>query len=97
MLDIKLQTPFDIRQELATRVKERRLFLNITQKTLAEKSGVSQGSIKRFESTGEISLSHLLSLALVLDELESFANLFAPRVCTSLFEKKPPKRKRARG
>lgn len=97
MLDIKLKTPFDIRQEIAIRAKERRLFLNITQKTLAEKSGVSQGSIKRFENTGEISLSSLLALALVLDELESFTNLFAPRHCISLFEKKAPKRKRARG
>ena len=44
------------------------------QKELAERSGVSLGSIKRFEQTGEISLQSLTKIAIALraeDELES--------------------------
>ena len=51
-----LQTPSDIQRELAARAKARRLELNITQAELAERSGVSFGSLRRFEATGEISL-----------------------------------------
>ena len=55
-----------------TRFKARRLALNLTQKGLAERSGLSLGSLKRFERTGLIALDSLLRLALVLDCLEDF-------------------------
>ncbi|MDL2307122.1 helix-turn-helix transcriptional regulator [Desulfovibrio sp. OttesenSCG-928-C06] len=55
--------PKDIRIRIASKAKARRLFLNISQKELADRSGVSLGSIKRFESNGQISLSSLLELA----------------------------------
>ncbi|MCL2248589.1 MAG: hypothetical protein FWC13_04905 [Oscillospiraceae bacterium] len=46
-------------------------------KRLSEMSGVSYGSIKRFEASGEISLTALLKIALVLDCADDFENLFA--------------------
>ena len=47
-------------QEIAERAKFRRLEQNLTQEGLALRSGVSLGSIKRFERSGEISLKSLM-------------------------------------
>ena len=96
MLDINLKTPREIRRDLAARAQARRLLLNMSQQELAERSGVSLGSVKRFEATGEISLKSLLSIALVLNELEAFAELFSPPRPDNQFTMEAPiKRKRA--
>jgi transcriptional regulator with XRE-family HTH domain len=96
MLAPSLKTPKEIRQELAAKAKDCRLALNISQKELAERSGVSLGSIKRFESSGLVSLSSLLEIALVLGCLDDFAALFATRQePASLFAPEPKKRKRS--
>ena len=91
-----LQTPMDIQRKLAARAKARRLELNITQSELAERSGVSLGSLRRFESTGEISLRAFLELSLVLGELKEFSTLFRPLQTHSLFEEAPRPRQRSR-
>ena len=86
----------EVRQELAARAKERRLALNISQQELAERSGVSLGSIKRFESSGQVSLASLLEIALVLGRLGDFEALFISNDKTaSLFEPELKKRKRS--
>jgi transcriptional regulator with XRE-family HTH domain len=96
MLDISLKAPQELRQELTVRAKERRLALNISQQELAERSGVSLGSIKRFEGSGLISLSSLLEIALVLGCLGDFDTLFVAKgEPLSLFEPEPKKRKRS--
>ena len=71
--------PVVIATGIAERMRERRLEMNLTQQCLAKRSGVSLGSLKRFESNHEISLSHLLMLAVVLDATEEFALLFSRR------------------
>ncbi|MEO0629001.1 MAG: helix-turn-helix transcriptional regulator, partial [Bacteroidota bacterium] len=43
-----------------------------TQADLARRSGVSLGSLKRFEQSGQISLDNLLKLARILGKLEEF-------------------------
>jgi transcriptional regulator with XRE-family HTH domain len=58
--------------ELAARFRDRRLAMNLTQEGLAARSGVSWGSLKRFEHSGLIALDSLLKMALVLDCLSSF-------------------------
>lgn len=58
--------------ELAGRFKARRLAMNLSQEGLATRSGVSWGSLKRFERTGLIALDSLLMIALVLDCLGDF-------------------------
>lgn len=47
--------------------------MKLTQEGLAQRSGVSLGSLKRFEHTGQISLESLLKLALVLGCLDDFS------------------------
>ena len=74
-MSINLKTPQDILQEMAERLKIRRLSMNLTQEGLAARSGVSWGSIKRFERTGQISLESLLKLALVLECLIDFESI----------------------
>lgn len=95
MLDINLKTPRDVRGDIAAQAKTRRLALNISQKELAERSGVSLGSVKRFETGGLISLSSLLEIALVLGRLQDFDALFAaPKNPVSLFAPEPKQRLR---
>ena len=75
MLAININTPNSIKQRLKENFKEKRLFLNLTQEGLANRSGVSLGSLKRFETTGQISLESLLKIAFILDCLDDFLNI----------------------
>ena len=68
--------PKALAASLANKLKLRRLAANISQQTLADKSGVSLGTIKRFEASHEISLKHLLMLAVSLQATEGFDGLF---------------------
>ncbi len=51
--------------------------MSLTQAGLARRSGVTLGSLKRFETTGLIAFDSLLKLALVLDCLGDFDKLAA--------------------
>lgn len=75
MLPININTPESIMQTLKDNFKNRRLSLNLTQEGLANKSGVSLGSLKRFESSGQISLESLLKLAVILECLDDFLHI----------------------
>lgn len=69
-------TPHEIAKELAKRHKSLRKQLKLSQSEIAERSGVSLGSLKRFENTGQISLESLLKLAHLLNRLEDFKTVF---------------------
>lgn len=71
-----MKTPQEILEETAVRAKARRLALNLTQAGLEKHSGVSLGTIKRFERTGKIAFISLLKIAVVLDGLKEFEQLF---------------------
>ena len=58
----------------------------ITHKELAIKSGVSLGSIKRFEQCGEISLQSLTKIAISLDIENELEDLFTEVPFTSIEE-----------
>ena len=75
MLAINISTPKSIMQNLKDKFKQKRLSLNLTQEGLSNKSGVSLGSVKRFESSGEISFESLLKIALILNCLDDFKNI----------------------
>ena len=65
-------TPSELSLELAKRHKRIRKQLKFSQAELAERSGVSLGSLKRFENSGKISLESLLKLAHLLGKLKDF-------------------------
>jgi transcriptional regulator with XRE-family HTH domain len=70
MIALNFDTPQDIALRLARQFKERRLSLNMTQKTVAERSGVSLAVLKQFERTGKISLLSLLKLVIPIGGLK---------------------------
>lgn len=70
-------TPDEINKEIAARVRTVRKRRKISQVKLSEKSGVSLGSVKRFESTGEISLLSLTKIAIALNVEQELKQLFS--------------------
>ena len=69
------KSPYDIAKEFVEKIKQKRKMLKISQVQLATKSGVSLGSIKRFESKHEISLSSLIKI-LIAHIFHQFDNTF---------------------
>jgi transcriptional regulator with XRE-family HTH domain len=76
MMNFFLITPKEAAEHIAKAAKVKRLSLNLSQKSLSERSGVSFSVLKKFENTGKISLESLLKLALTLDSINDFTNLF---------------------
>lgn len=79
MLSILIDTPSSMLSELKERFRAMRKDMKFTQEELAKRSGVSLGSLKRFESTGQISLESLLCLAHALGCLKDFSDIAALR------------------
>lgn len=87
-----LKSTQEVMQEIAARVKTIRLEQNLSQEGLSLRSGVSLGSLKRFERTGEISLKSLIEISISLGVMEDFDKLFVKDTnIESLFNKKEPK------
>ncbi len=84
IIQINSVTPADISKSVASRLKSRRLELNLTQSGLAARAGVNIETYRKFERTGEISLHNLVKLAIALDVTTDFATLFAQKQYQSL-------------
>ncbi len=84
--DYNLSTPEETAQQLAKKVRALRLARNLKQATLAELSGVSLPSLRRFERTSLISLQNLLKLTFALGRLSDFEQLLQPPVAGSIAE-----------
>jgi transcriptional regulator with XRE-family HTH domain len=67
-----LSTPEEIAQQLAAKSRALRLARRWKQSTLAERSGVTLPSLRRFERTGQVSLQNLLRLVFALGRLSDF-------------------------
>lgn len=67
------ETAEEINENLAKRIRRRR---RISQERLSEISGVSLGSVKRFESTDNISLLSLTRISIALDRADEIRNIF---------------------
>lgn len=70
------KTPGEIGKLIAERIRNIRRRRKISQKKLSEKSGVSLGSVKRFEQSGEISLFSLTKIAIALEIDGELQDLF---------------------
>ncbi len=96
--DYFLISPKDVILSLAQKVKKLRLEQNITQSELASRIGVSTGTIKRFEKSGEIQLLAFAKIALVVDRLDDLKEIFAisdkPSSLYNIQETKPRQRAR---
>ena len=80
------KTPNDIAKELVEKIKQHRKKLKISQAQLASKSGVSLGSIKRFESRYEISLNSFIKILIALNLERDLENLFTQKNYASIDE-----------
>ena len=70
-----------MRASLKDRFRLRRKELKLSQQNLAKRSGVSYGSIRRFESSGEVSLTSLLRMSQAMGLIDEFDPLFKlPRI-----------------
>lgn len=70
------ETAEELDLKLAQRIRNIRKRRSISQEKLASMSGVSYGSVKRFESTGQISLLSLTKIAMALDIADELMNIF---------------------
>ena len=70
------ETPEEIDLDLAKRLSRIRKRRGISQEQLSEQSGVSYGSIKRFERTGQISLLSLTRIAVALGCVDEMRHIF---------------------
>lgn len=70
------ETAEEMDQKLAGRIRNIRKRRKITQEELSKKSGVSYGSIKRFENTGMISLLSLTKIAIALGCAQEISEMF---------------------
>lgn len=80
------ETAEEINLALAARARSIRKRRGISQERLSEISGVSYGSIKRFESTGQISLLSLTRIAMALGMSDEIKSLFTQTVYRSIEE-----------
>ena len=71
------ETAEELDLKLAQRVRNIRKRRSISQEKMASMSGVSYGSVKRFESTGQISLLSLTKIAMALDIADELRNIFS--------------------
>ena len=83
---IVLKTPQEMAVDAAKRFKEMRKAKKITIKKLSENSGVPYSTIRRFESSGEISFISLVKIVSTIGEDEEITNLFAKRIPASIEE-----------
>ena len=86
ILFLNQKTPNEIAKSSADKIKEHRKKLKISQEVLAQKSGVSLGSIKRFETKYEISLQSFIKIAIALNLDNDFENLFTQKTYNSINE-----------
>lgn len=71
------ETAEELDLKLAQRVRNIRKRRSISQEKMASMSGVSYGSVKRFESTGQICLLSLTKIAMALDIADELRNIFS--------------------
>ena len=86
MKKLQWETPEEINLSLAKRVKNLRKRKKITQVELSKNTGVSYGTIKLFERSGNISLLSLTKIAIELDCSDEIKSLFTNTAYSSIQE-----------
>ena len=81
-----LETPSEMAANAAGRFRRVRLSKKVTIKKLSESSGVPYSTIRRFESTGEISFLSLVKITSALDEDQEITRLFSDIVPQTIEE-----------
>jgi transcriptional regulator with XRE-family HTH domain len=96
-LSVALISPGDLVRSTAEKARARRLATNLSQEGLAARAGMSLGSLKRFERTGQIAFESLIRLAFALGAETEFGALFPRAKYTSIDDVLRQPRTRKRG
>lgn len=97
MLPITLLMPSEVGRTVAERARALRLLRNHTQAGLAQRAGVSLGSLKRFERTGAIAFEALVRIAIALDATAELETWFSPPPFRSIDDAITRQKRRQRG
>ena len=81
-----LETPYEMALSAAKRFRQVRIAKKITIKELSGRSGVPYSTIRRFESTGEISFLSFIKIVSAMGEDQEINRLFAEIVPQSIEE-----------
>lgn len=77
-MKLSLYSAYDVQTHLAEAIRQRRKALRWSRQTLAERSLVPASTIKKFETTGQISLGQFLLLWQCVDDLARIDQLCQP-------------------
>lgn len=86
---VNVRTMKAIKNDLVLRIVDRRKKLKITQKALCSRSGVSYATIRKFEKTGEISLSSFFKISHALGFVIDFDKMCISNPITNLKDYDP--------
>ena len=85
-MEFMWDTPSDVAQRLANKLRSIRKRKKITQKQLALRSNVSYAVLRKFEETGRISLESFIKLTMELGVVSEINDLFTQPVYSSIEE-----------
>ncbi len=85
-MEFMWDTPSDVSQRLANKLRSIRKRKKITQKQLALRSNVSYAVLRKFEETGRISLESFIKLTMELGVVSEINDLFTQPVYSSIEE-----------
>lgn len=97
MLPFNALSPEEMALAVSGRARALRLHHDLTQQGLADRAGVSLGSLKRFERTGAIAFTSLIRIAQVLDALDELEALFPEPEFRSIDDAIAREKRRQRG
>ena len=97
MRTLQMMNSDEVALEIAHRARSRRLDLNLTQRGLSARAGISLGSLKRFERTGQIAFVSLIRIAVVLDAITELESWFEAPEFRSIDEALANAKQRQRG
>lgn len=98
ILLVDIMSNREIMLTIAARFKRLRLdHFNMSRASLAEKSGVSENTIRNFEAKGQITLENLVALAATLKALKELLQLFPVPEVESIAELEARAKQRQRG
>ena len=78
-MELFAPTPVEVSKILAKKIKDLRLTKKWKRSTLANRSGVTESSLRRFEETGKVSMENFLKLMCALGRLDEMDALLKPQ------------------
>ena len=85
-MNVIWDSPEEIAKKMADRLRRIRKLRGLTQQQLAKRSGISYASLRRFEKTGQASVSLLVKICMELGTINEINSLFTTPVYNSIEE-----------